>query len=872
MERLSVEPFSVSEPSTVPNRADRFRSNTATVMRSFLTVLFISIGSASCHAADLDEAIDAFNRGRYAEASETAAARVQQGVWLERWPVLLIRCQLTTGQYSEALQTYRDANKRYSSSIVLRRLGLDVLRLNGLPEEADSAELELQSVLQRSLQGYISRDNLVAAGRYLADKGEDARKILELFFDRVRDRDPDYLEAYLATAELAIEKGDDSVAAKTMRDAAKLGESDPHIDWLLAKALLSSDLPAAMEALDRALTINPRLPQAHQMVAEIAIDRERYDEAASAITEMLNVNLHDQNAWALLAVLAHLRGDYEIEELMRAAALSTWATNPHVDHLIGKKLSRKYRFAEGAEYQNRALEMEPTYSPAILALSQDLLRLGDEAVGWELTNEVVQLDPYNVVAYNLLALKDEIDEYVILEQDGIRVRMEQVEANVYGAEVLKLLSEAKETLCKKYDVELTNTISVEIYPRQSDFAIRTFGLPGGAGYLGVCFGRVITANSPASQGERPANWRSVLWHELCHTVTLEKTRNRMPRWLSEGISVYEERLRDPTWGESITATYRQMLLNDQRTPVSDLSASFLNPASPMHLQFAYYHSSLVVEFIVDQYGKDALLAILDDLAAGLPINDALTRHVGSLAKLDQQFDDLAVEVANDLGPLMRWSREDLPESTDLAQWRGWLRMHPTNYWGLRRHAELAIAKKQFAEAKHSLQTIELLGAMTSERNGPMEWMAVIEQEIGDRTSRRQVLSEIVSQTSDALGLMTELIEMDSGDERWVSVIEWTEKAIGVQPLRIDFYDAMATAAMKLGQPERAIAALDSMTALKPIDPIAHDYRLALAYHDSGDHAVAKQHVLRALERAPRYRDALQLLLAIVETDNEGDAP
>ena len=79
--------------------------------------------------------------------------------------------------------------------------------------------------------------------------------------------------------------------------------------------------------------------------------------------------------------------------------------------------------------------------------------------------------------------------------------------------------------------------------------MRTFGLPGADGFLGVCFGRVITANSPASQGENPSNWESVLWHEFCHVVTLTKTHNKMPRWLSEGISVYEERPGRPRLGD-----------------------------------------------------------------------------------------------------------------------------------------------------------------------------------------------------------------------------------------------------------------------------------------------------------------------------------
>ena len=94
---------------------------------------------------------------------------------------------------------------------------------------------------------------------------------------------------------------------------------------------------------------------------------------------------------------------------------------------------------------------------------------------------------------------------------------------------------------KKYGLELKQQTIVEIFPDQKDFAIRTFGLPGGAGYLGVCFGRLITANSPASRLDTGANWEAILWHEFCHVVTLTLTKNKMPRWLSEGISVYEER-------------------------------------------------------------------------------------------------------------------------------------------------------------------------------------------------------------------------------------------------------------------------------------------------------------------------------------------
>ena len=108
---------------------------------------------------------------------------------------------------------------------------------------------------------------------------------------------------------------------------------------------------------------------------------------------------------------------------------------------------------------------------------------------------------------------------------------------------------------------------VEIFPQHKEFAVRTFGLPGADGLLGVCFGRVITANSPASQGDHPSNWEAVLWHEFCHVVTLVKTHNKMPRWLSEGISVYEEGCEDPTWGTKLNPRFRAMILGNELTPL-----------------------------------------------------------------------------------------------------------------------------------------------------------------------------------------------------------------------------------------------------------------------------------------------------------------
>lgn len=819
-------------------------------------------------AADFSEAEQLYFTGQYTEAEAVAAAEVESGIWNEKWSRLLIRCQLTTGKYAEALTTYDSAINRYSSSLTLRMQGLQVLRHNNLTDRVEEAEAKILQLLQMAPGRYVSRDNLIATGRYFANDGEDARQILKVFYDRVRDSDPTFMEAYIATAELALEKGDFKVAAETLRQAQKLETSDPRIAYLLARAWQPSDPKKSTEAIQVALDQNPKHVPSLLLVADQAIDREQYDEAEATIGEVLSINLHEQQAWSLLAVLAHLRGNYEIEALMRAAAKSTWATNPQVDHWIGLKLSQNYRFEEGSKYQSDALTLDPTNTAASFQLAQDLLRLGYDDVGWELAHQVADEDAYNVIAHNLITLHDRLKNFSVLEAGNIHVRMDPKEAEIYGEAMLELLTEAEAVLCKKYDVEPTAPIAVEIFPEQKDFAIRTFGLPGGAGFLGVCFGRVITANSPASQGPRPSNWRRVLWHEFCHVVTLEKTKNRMPRWLSEGISVYEERQHRPSWGESMTPQYREMLLDENLTPVSNLSAAFLSPPSPTHLQFAYFQSSLVVEFLIERYGLDALKQVLSDLGDGLTINDALVRSVGSLAKLDSQFADYAREQAEAFGPELDWSKEDLPEKASSEQIEEWAKENPDNYWALWGLAQAHLAANQYEKARRPLERLRELDAVTAQRNGPLELLAEVYREIDQPDRERQTLNEIIEISSDALPALLRLMDIAAEDENWQQLADYAKRVLAINPLLPTGHDQMARAAEKLNRPADVVRSLRALNSMDPIDPAAIDFRMAKALADMNQTDRAKHHVLRALQEAPRYRDAHRLLLALSETPAE----
>ena len=120
------------------------------------------------------------------------------------------------------------------------------------------------------------------------------------------------------------------------------------------------------------------------------------------------------------------------EVAARSNALSSWASNPEVDCLIGRKLAEKYRFAEGAAAQRRALGLDPAYMPAKVQLCEALLRLGEEEEGWKLAAEIFAADAYNVVAYNLVTLHDRVSAFRTLRQDGFLVRMDPKEADLYG--------------------------------------------------------------------------------------------------------------------------------------------------------------------------------------------------------------------------------------------------------------------------------------------------------------------------------------------------------------------------------------------------------------------------------------------------------
>jgi len=251
-----------------------------------LFVIGCGLALFSFPQAHADEsADDLFRRGKYDAAMKLAKVEFDRGVWNEKWPKLLIRCQLARGKYADALAVYEQAIGRYSQSVSLRLLGREVLLDNNRTEQAEREADQIFSILQQSSSRFASADSLVAAGRYFVLRDEDARQVLTLFYDRVRQADPKHLDAHLATAELAISKGDFQVASQTLATAEGIDALDPRVGYLQARAFESSDSSKATDVVKKSLQCNPYFTPSLLMLVDNAISAERFSEAKARLPE-----------------------------------------------------------------------------------------------------------------------------------------------------------------------------------------------------------------------------------------------------------------------------------------------------------------------------------------------------------------------------------------------------------------------------------------------------------------------------------------------------------------------------------------------------------------------------------------------------------
>ncbi|MGL4398768.1 MAG: tetratricopeptide repeat protein [Luteolibacter sp.] len=808
--------------------------------------------------AGIDAARVMFLKGDYAESLKLSRLAQPDAMHFQAFAALEIQALLETGNMAEALNRGMTLWRRAPFDPGLALAMSAALRTNGQVAQA-------QAVLERALQmeppppAAGDAGVTVAYGELLLAAGMDAKSVLDHYLFPAKKAAPAGREPCLAIGRLALKNHDRELAAENFREGLKHFPNDPEL--LLGMDESGLPLPDVQQKpdvkilsyLDLALLANPKSTAALLRKADGLIGRKNFAAAKTTLRQLLAVNPHHPQAWALVAALAFLDEDSAAAEKALAEARKFWRGNPEVSKAVGVTLAGQYRFAEAIGFLRQASQEDPRSASIRLELGSNQLRFGQMEEGWQNVALAHELDPYNVAAFNLISLRDKLQDYPVLEKDGVKLRMSPEDMAVFGNDTLDLAVRAKRTLAEKYGVSLSQPVMVEMLPQQEDFAIRTFGLPGGEAFLGVCFGPLITMTSPRGRLGR-ANWQSVLWHEMAHTITLEATRHRIPRWLTEGISVYEERQVRPGWGQGMTAEFRERFLSGKMPDLIDLDESFAGP----DILFGYYHSSLVVEFMIQRFGMEKLRRVLDDLSDGTTLKKSLEKRIQPLAGLEAVFREFAKKSASAYGPDLDWKpltdEEYIAYRDDPA---GWVATRPRRYAGVMMRISKLIEDREWNTAKTLLEKIISAEPDNRESFNPYHALSLVYRNLGDESGERQALTkylQIDSNASEAAARLLELSQALPAAERHAAASLMLE----TNPFQEQAYRTLAAVTRETGATGQSCAALKSLLALEPRDASRLHYELATLLRPS-DPTAARRQVLKALEENPRFVLALEFL-------------
>ena len=254
------------------------------------------------------------------------------------------------------------------------------------------------------------------------------------------------------------------------------------------------------------------------------------------------------------------------------------------------------------------------------------------------------------MTFNLLGMLDKLEKFEVVEQAPFIFKFPSAEAGALGAYALPLAEEAFKQFQQRYAFQPKGPILVEIFGVHDDFAVRTVGLMGLTGALGACFGRVVSMDSPRARPPGDFSWQATLWHELAHVFSLQMSDYRVPRWLTEGISVFEEHRRQPAWGRELTLEFAHALSRGRTFGVKGLPSAFKRVES---LAMAYFEASLLVEHLVELNGDAGLQTLLLAYKERATDTEAFAKAFGkSVDEIDASFKTFVDAKYGDLAKAM----------------------------------------------------------------------------------------------------------------------------------------------------------------------------------------------------------------------------
>lgn len=819
--------------------------------------------------------------GQYAEAETNAkkflAARENEA----QSRLTLGEVYAITGRYAEAISEFEKASQlarkpaqksdQKSDEQSEEEAAQELIRLR--------AELRRAEILTLTGKEEAARETFESFVKYYEEEDVDTAEALTLVaralarLERHKDAndvyleaiaaDEEYIEAQLGGGELYTTTYNYAEAAEFLNDALKINQNSARAHLAVAANKRIEGGDAMNAALTQALKINPNYVEAKTFAAAIDLEAERHQSAAKQIDEALKINPNSLEARSLRAAMFWLQNKQnEYNNELKA----TLAINPRYGPLyetLAHFATQTRRYSESVAFLNEAVKLSPRLWSSHLALGMGLLRLGKIEEGRAEVEKAFEGDPFNVWAKNTLDLLDSMKEYRETKSGDFIIKADSKENEVLTAYATELLEEAKGKLSAKYKFTPRAPISVEIFPNHEDFAVRALGLPG-LGALGVCFGQVIAQDSPSARPSGQFNWGSTLWHEYTHVITLQTTDHLIPRWFSEGLSVFEEHKARPGWGDDWSIESVKAFAENRWFPIANLDNGFIRPKRAEDIGLAYFQASQICHFIEDKYGFDAILEMLRGYKEKKKTPEVLQQALKlSEPDFDREFNNYVRGKIDKYIKALEpgWKNRgyaETPKEEILAK----AASSPDDFALNLRAGAIYFADNNLDKAiAHLKRSIELFPFQSGDGSA-YELLAQIYEKRGDQAALTRTLESLIEVDENDYDALKKLAQLknEMGDK--ARALELMKMSFYVNPFEHAAHTLAGNLFVERNEAEPAIREFQIALAASPPNVAEAQYNLARAFHAAGKNKEARRAVLRALEAAPSFDKAQELLLKL----------
>jgi tetratricopeptide (TPR) repeat protein len=498
------------------------------------------------------------------------------------------------------------------------------------------------------------------------------------------------------------------------------------------------------------------------------------------------------------------------------------------------------RYQEADVWLKRAVAVQSDLWSAQRELGLNLMRLGQMDAARAPLVAAYEGDPFNTTTVNTLRLLDSLAQFELIDTaPALKLMLHKSESVALRPYVEQLAHASMATFARRYGYSPAGPVAIEIYPNHDDFAVRIAGLPG-IGLLGVTFGDLVAMDSPSGRKSGDFHWGSTLWHEMAHVYTLGATRHRVPRWLSEGLSMFEEWTTGPTPGVAITPKVLEVFANDRFLPIAKLDDGFMRPSYEGQVQMAYMQAGLMCLFADQRWGFTKLAQFLRAYN-----DDAMTTATAvrtAFGVTEEQFDKDFQEFMKQrfkayLADPKRWANQ---------MERGHTLLEARNFPAARDAAQAAIL--MLPEFTSDGSAYEVLAEAEEGLKNPAAAIAAL-----------MAWRKAGGWSPEGLRKLGALLLAANRESEATEVLTAVNYA---DPLSVAAHEQLGSLLIAQKKGAEALREYQVLLALQPLDTAAANFGLARAYRLTGDVAETRRRLLEALDTAPNFRPAQKFLLEI----------